>query len=686
MGNYRESCIFVINQSADYMKYPLYPCSLFIFGLCLMALPLGAQSPYRLVDPYSDLWMTLGIGADSLAMKLEFRNEELMHASGLDLLWYDQAGLARRPRTVDSVWTRAVDSTLVTPHHHKAQVRDYYRALHLRFAEGVDLELRAYASGVAFRWIPRSQDSIFIERSYFSPRLEGDFTFYTQPKDQAGNFSYTTPVQAMRIDRWLSELSPEATLPLLIERPDRALLLMAQAHQQHMPTHAYQVLPDSITRLVPYFEANKAPAPTARVSRGQEPELPTPGTLGPPLPWGGNQPLPWQVMMVSPEATGFLNEDLPYLLNPPAQGNFNWVKRGHALWPGGNGWNLIGADFRTGCNQTTYEAYLDFALYEGFDYLVVDSLYQPNELGGYQQNPKLQLSQLSNRLQGQDLGLIATLSAEQVRLEQDLVLPDLGFWGVKGIWLRGVTQQQATDRTWLLDLIEACAEQQLLLMLDDGVLPDGLQRTYPHVLSTGGMRYADPRQVPDATGSQPDHHVALSYLRLPMGAMLTGIGAMEHAGREDYHPQFLRPVAAGTRCHQLAMAVIYDLPLHLLTGLPQQYLAEPVLFDFYRNLPQQWERVIPQEGRVDGYAVVAKRSGNIWYVAALNDWTPREVTLDLSFLPEGRYRGTLYLDGINADRRGEEYRIERRPVDQGKDPEVRLASGGGAVIVIRPLE
>ena len=652
-------------------------CFLLPFSFLLLNLQAMGQDTYGLSDPYSDLWVLVAPTEDSIAIRVEFRNEVLLHSSGLDLEWYDADFNLQRPITLDSVWESTVDVTLETPHYQVPQVRDYYRALFLSFEEGVTLEVRAYASGMAFRWVPQGRDSIRIKRLYWSPRIASNGTIYTQPVGLNRPFTYNHPLTSQTIASWpLSDAYHQASIPMMIRRANSSFVL-TRAHNQQFPVPFYRVVSDSITQLRQDYHNPELERVVRRsVEPGETQEID--------VSWGGTQPTPWEVALVARDEGDFLPENLVYLLNPPAREDYSWVKRGAAIWPAGNSWNLIGVNFLTGCNQATYDEYLEFAIREHIDYLIVDSIYQLNEFGGFQQNPNLSLSQLSNESMGTEVRIIVSVEADQIKEEGDILLSDLAFWGVAGIKVSGLSAYDAEGRRWLMDLIGQCAEKQLLLLIDQGNLPDGLERTYPHVMATGGMNYGDPQRAEE--GVEPSENVLLSRMRLPLGAMHYGVGAMEHASQKDYHLQPTRPVAAGTRCHQMAMAILYDQPVRPWVGIPQQYEAEPMLLSYYRDLPLSWERIIPQHGTGAGYSIVAKRKGDTWYVAALNDWTEREIRLDLGFLSEGRYEGTLFVDGINAGKRGEEYRIETRPVDQGMDPVIRLASGGGAVLVIRPLD
>jgi alpha-glucosidase len=61
----------------------------------------------------------------------------------------------------------------------------------------------------------------------------------------------------------------------------------------------------------------------------------------------------------------------------------------------------------------------------------------------------------------------------------------------------------------------------------------------------------------------------------------------------------------------------------------------------------------------------------------MTDWTPRDLDIDLSFLPEGSFTMEAYQDGVNADRYASDYKKTTTKVDRTTKLKLHLASGGG---------
>jgi alpha-glucosidase len=132
------------------------------------------------------------------------------------------------------------------------------------------------------------------------------------------------------------------------------------------------------------------------------------------------------------------------------------------------------------------------------------------------------------------------------------------------------------------------------------------------------------------------------------------------------------------------MYVVYESPLQMLSDTPSHYQREPEMMEFLGPVPSVWDETRVLDAKLGDYVVVARRSGREWYVGAMTDWTARELRIDLSFLPEGRFQVDAYEDGINADRWGSDYRRAKSAADKSTRLRIRLAEGGGWVARITP--
>jgi alpha-glucosidase len=92
---------------------------------------------------------------------------------------------------------------------------------------------------------------------------------------------------------------------------------------------------------------------------------------------------------------------------------------------------------------------------------------------------------------------------------------------------------------------------------------------------------------------------------------------------------------------------------------------------------------------VDGYPgefiVLARRSGEEWFLGAMNNDVSRTVTIDADFLSAGKYELEYWEDAKDAGKNPVNLRKNRTTIEAGKPVKIQMAGGGGYVAVIKPL-
>ena len=230
-------------------------------------------------------------------------------------------------------------------------------------------------------------------------------------------------------------------------------------------------------------------------------------------------------------------------------------------------------------------------------------------------------------------------------------------------------------------VIEKAAAHKVAIDNHEPVMPTGLQRTYPNLMTQEGVRGQE-WNAWSTDGGSPASHVTI----LPFTRML--------AGPADYTPgvfNFENPVHPNTRVHatlanQLGLFVVLYSPLQMACDLPENYLRYPDAFEFIRRVPCDWEQSRLLSGEIGEYAVMARqeRGSDKWYIGAVNNDTPRDVSIDGSFLPEGDYTITLWRDGERADWQTNPYayRIDTIHCRHNEQITIHMASGGGFAMVL----
>jgi alpha-glucosidase len=219
------------------------------------------------------------------------------------------------------------------------------------------------------------------------------------------------------------------------------------------------------------------------------------------------------------------------------------------------------------------------------------------------------------------------------------------------------------------------AKRHLLVDFHGSYSPKGLRRAWPNVMTREGVKGLEHNKW--SADITPGHDVTIPFIRMLAGPMDYTPGAMHNAQGKNFSPTFNRPMSQGTRCHQLAMYVVYESPLQMLADSPSGYDREPECMRFLSDVPVVWDQTIALEAQLGDYLLIARRSGEDWYVAAMTDEHARTLAFDLSFLPDGKWSAEIYQDGINADRFGNDFATSSKTVSPGQRMKISLAPGGG---------
>jgi alpha-glucosidase len=127
----------------------------------------------------------------------------------------------------------------------------------------------------------------------------------------------------------------------------------------------------------------------------------------------------------------------------------------------------------------------------------------------------------------------------------------------------------------------------------------------------------------------------------------------------------------------MAMYVAYESPLQMLADSPSNYRKEHECTEFIAGVPVVWDETRVLEAAVGDYLVIARRSGDEWFVGAMTDREGREFEIDLSFLGEGEYSAIIFSDGVNADRYAQDYKKTETVISKDDKLAIKMAPGGG---------
>ena len=229
-------------------------------------------------------------------------------------------------------------------------------------------------------------------------------------------------------------------------------------------------------------------------------------------------------------------------------------------------------------------------------------------------------------------------------------------------------------------VIETAAKYGVTVNNHEPVMPTGLQRTYPNLMSQEGVRGQEWSAWGADGGNIPEHTVVLPFTRGLAGPMDYTFGTFNF--ENENHP--------GTRvqstiCKELALYVVIYAPLQMASDLPENYAKHPDAFQFIRDVPVDWEKTVVVDAKIGDYIVTARRDRNSadWFLGAVTDEEARDLDVALDFLePGATYEATIYADAPDADWKTNPtaYTINKTDVTAGDKLHLHLATSGGTAI------
>jgi len=129
----------------------------------------------------------------------------------------------------------------------------------------------------------------------------------------------------------------------------------------------------------------------------------------------------------------------------------------------------------------------------------------------------------------------------------------------------------------------------------------------------------------------------------------------------------------------MALPVIFESPVTMLPDSPSDYYREEECTKFLTSVPVVWDETKVIEAKIGEYVIIARRSGEDWYLAAITNWDERDFDLTLDFLSDHDYNCVLFKDGPNASTRAIDYEREEFQVKKNDIIKIDMAQGGGWV-------
>ena len=639
----------------------------FLIVGAIMLSSIASAKEYNLISPDGKIAVNIE-SSGTLSYEVLYKDKMLIETSPI-YMTFNNGKVIGKEMKVKKVVKSSGDRILTPVVRQKSEtLTDKYNEITLS-ASGYDVIFRAYDEGVAYRFETYFKDSVTVlsEQSTFA--FADDFlTVFPEEK------SVISSQQPYFEDLKLSEIKTEqfCSTPILIKGDGDTRVVITESDLESYPgmfleKQSEYELHGKFAEFVLEEKPTKQRVcyPTKRADYLAK-------TIG-------ERTYPWRVIVIEEDDKALLTNQLVYKLAPEATGDFSWVKPGVVAWDWWNALALYDVDFKAGINTDTYKYYIDFASEHGLEYVVVDDGWSEN-LDVTKCAEGIDIEWLSSYAQSKNVDLILWVSWVHFERQMDEAFKLYQKWGVKGLKIDFMNRDDQRMVDFYYRTARKAIEYKMLVNFHGAYKPTGWSRTFPHVLTSEGVAGLENHKWSDKI--TPKHNLTLPFNRMVAGPMDYTPGGMFNLHKKDFQIWFNTPATIGTRCHQLGMYVVYESPLQMLSDSPSNYKKEDGVMEFLSKVPVVWDETRVLEAKIGEYIVIARRSGDTWFLAGMSGDEAVDFDVNLDFI-DGEKSMMIWEDGVNVEMQARDYKMSTKEVKKGDTVKVSMYNGGGYVAIIK---
>ena len=467
--------------------------------------------------------------------------------------------------------------------------------------EGVKMVLRLYNDGIAFRYeypevwtgsdptVFRIPEGTRRWMQQWTDSYEGYFPLSTTYKvEPVPSFSGISKSEEGYNNRW--------GFPALLEPHDGVFVLLSEANIERGQSASCLYNDKELYKVVPAERLGNNASPSHL------------STFSP-------SHTPWRVAIIGSLADVVESTLITDVSNPCQIADTSWIQPGVVSWiywaynHGSNDYNII-------------KKYVDMAATLHLPYVLIDAEWDQMDQLASNGGKTIEDAIAYAKEKGvkpmiwynSSVGWVDGAPTPKYRLNKPEDREREFAWceklGVAGVKIDFFSGDNQMNMDYCQDLLESAARHHLLVNFHGATIPRGWQRTWPNLMSTEGVYGAEwYNNVPTFTAKAAAHNATLPFTR-------NVIGPMDYtpcAFSDSQHPHIT------THAHELALTVLFESGLQHLADKPESYFAQPQeVQDFFSHLPAVWDETRFVSGYPGESVVLARRSGDTWYIAGIN--------------------------------------------------------------------
>ncbi|MEV6399294.1 glycoside hydrolase family 97 catalytic domain-containing protein [Streptomyces sp. NPDC051907] len=358
---------------------------------------------------------------------------------------------------------------------------------------------------------------------------------------------------------------------------------------------------------------------------------------------------PWRAAVIG-SLQGVVQSTFTDDIAPPSRiEDTSWIRPGKVAWS----WLAGGKPVQR--SLEAQKKFVDYAAEHGWPYTLVDDGWKDEKW----------MPELVEYASSRGVKILAWMRWDDLdsAAERDTVLSRMNDWGVAGLKIDFIGSESQERFRWYDDVLKATADHKLLVNFHGSTVPNGMQRTWPHVMTLEAVRGAE-----------------YGGWRAPTaGDIATYPFTRNVVGSMDYTPMALqRKSHPHSTAAELALSVVYESGFQNFAGSLETYAEHPEMERFLEQVPTVWDDTRLLSGRPGGGATLARRSQGRWFMGSYLTGGAHTERTPLTFLGGGRWLVETIRDGKDGLIR------ETRRVDRGDTLAVPVPGKGGFVAVACP--
>ena len=344
---------------------------------------------------------------------------------------------------------------------------------------------------------------------------------------------------------------------------------------------------------------------------------------------------PWRTITLGESLAPIVETTIPFDVVKPKYEAKQEAKYGRGSWS----W-IIGMD--PSCNFDEQKRYIDFSAAMGYESVLVDALWDTQigrekiaELARYGKSKGVALYLWYNSngaWNDAPQGPRHLMDKSHARRQEMAWMKSIGIRGIKVDFFGGDKQPMMQLYE---DILSDANDYGLLVIFHGCTLPRGWERMYPAfaaseaVLASENLHFS--QGMCDAEAKNACIH---PFIRNTVGSMDFGGSTLNKFYNADNQHGSQRKTSD---VFALATAIMFQSPVQHFALAPNNLDDAPSwAIDFMKNVPTTWDDVKFIDGYPGKYCIMARRTGDQWYVVGINaQESPVKLKLSLPMFAAG---------------------------------------------------